>query len=280
MIKQYTLKPTVREVLKANNIRIDTHDQFVPDLDSKVKDKMVITVIRAFPITIVADGQSHGITSIPIKVEQALQEAKVALGAKDLVSAKLDDLTYEGQVIKVTRVEEKIIDITNSIPFSREIINDDKIEVGLTRTISRGSPGRTRETVKVTYHDEVEAKREILSTQVIRQPVNEVIARGTITSVSRGGLRLDIQRAFMAMATAYTYTGRNTATGKRPAVGLVAVDPAVIPMGSRLYIEGYGFATAADRGSSIKGNKVDLFMESKAECRKWGRRTVKVYLLK
>lgn len=241
---------------------------------------MVITVIRAFPVTVVADGQSREVISIPVTVKNALDQAKVTLGEKDLVSADLDELTYRGQVLKVTRVEEKTIDLTNSVPFNREMINDNNLEVGLKRTVSRGSPGRVRQLVKVTYHDGKEVKREIVSSEVIRSPVNEVIARGTITSVSRGGLRLDLHCALVAVSTAYTYTGRNTATGKRPAVGLVAVDPAVIPMGSRLYIEGYGFATAADRGSSIKGNKVDVFMESKAECRNWGRRSVKVYVLK
>jgi 3D (Asp-Asp-Asp) domain-containing protein len=137
-----------------------------------------------------------------------------------------------------------------------------------------------RQLVKVTYHDGKEFKREIVTSELIRQPVVEMIAQGTITSVSRGGLRLDLHRALVAMSTAYTFTGRNTATGRHPTVGLVAVDPTIIPMGSRLYVEGYGFATAADRGSSIKGKKIDVFMESEAQCRKWGMRSVKVYVLK
>lgn len=279
VIEQNTFKKTVGEVLKANKIQINPHDQVTPSLETKVKENTVITVIRAFPITVIADGQNREIISIPIKVKNALQRAKVALGEKDLVSANLDDLTYAGQVIKVTRVAEKTIEITNSMPFKREYISDNNLEAGLTRTVSRGNPGQARQLVKVIYHDGKETKQEILLSEVARQPVNEVIARGTITSVSRGGLRLDFRRAMIAEATAYTYSGRNTATGKSPAVGMVSVDPAVIPMGSRLYVEGYGYATAADRGSSIKGNKIDVFLESKEACRKWGRRSVKVYVL-
>lgn len=280
VIAQNTFKKTVGEVLKANNIQINPHDQVIPGLETKVKENTVITVIRAFPVTVVADGQSREIISIPKKVANVLQQAKVTLGEKDLVSADLNDLTYKGQVIKVTRVAEKTIEITNTIPFGREYTSDNNLEAGLTRTVSRGNLGRARQLVKVTYHDGKEAKREILLSEVVRQPVNEVIARGTITSVSRGGLRLDFQRALIAEATAYTYSGRRTATGKNPAVGMVSVDPAVIPLGSRLYVEGYGYATAADRGSSIKGNKIDVFLESKDACRKWGRRPVKVYVLK
>lgn len=280
VIQQSTFKKTVGEVLEANNIQINSHDQVTPGLETKIKEDTVITVIRTFPITVIADGESREIISRPVKVADVLKQAKVTLGKNDLISANPDDLTYKGQVVKVTRVTEENMELTTSVPFSRKLINDSKLEAGLTRTVSRGSPGKVRQLMKVTCHDGKEVKREILSSELIRQPVNEVVARGTINSVSRGGLRLDFHRALIAEATAYTYTGRNTATGRPPAVGLISVDPAVIPMGSRLYIEGYGFATAADRGSSIKGNKVDVFLESKEACRQWGRRPVKVYVLK
>lgn len=61
--------------------------------------------------------------------------------------------------------------------------------------------------------------------------------------------------------------------------GIVAVDPRVIPMGTRLYIEGYGPGIAADQGNAIKGNRIDLFMHSKSEALAWGLRTVKVTIL-
>ena len=66
-----------------------------------------------------------------------------------------------------------------------------------------------------------------------------------------------------------------------PSVGPVAVDPSVIPLGTRLYIPGYGFGVAQDTGGSfISGNTVDLFMNTEAECRSWGIRSVKIYILK
>ena len=62
-------------------------------------------------------------------------------------------------------------------------------------------------------------------------------------------------------------------------MGIVAVDPRVIPLGTRLYVEGYGFATAADKGGAIKGERIDVFLETKEETRKWGRRQVEVFVL-
>ncbi|MGE5543442.1 MAG: ubiquitin-like domain-containing protein, partial [Bacillota bacterium] len=153
VIEQNTFKRTVGEVLEANHIRINPHDRVTPELDTKLKENTVITVIRAFPVTIIADGESREIISVPVKVENVLQMAKVSLGEKDLISANLDDLTYKGQVIKVTRVTEETVDLTTAVPFSREFINDNNLEVGLTRTVSRGSPGKIRQMVKITYHD-------------------------------------------------------------------------------------------------------------------------------
>lgn len=77
----------------------------------------------------------------------------------------------------------------------------------------------------------------------------------------------------------YPYAGAPSYIGMPLQRGVVAVDPRVIPMGTRLWIEGYGEAIAADQGGAIKGNRIDVFMDSKAEAYEWGMRTVKVTIL-
>ena len=77
-------------------------------------------------------------------------------------------------------------------------------------------------------------------------------------------------------ATAYCYTGNRTYTGTWPSRGTIAVDPAIIPLGTRLYVEGYGEGIAEDTGGALQGHKIDLYMESEDECWAWGRRQVKV----
>lgn len=74
--------------------------------------------------------------------------------------------------------------------------------------------------------------------------------------------------------------GNRTATGTRVGYGKVAVDPRVIPLGTRLYVEGYGFAIAADTGSAIRGRRIDLGFGTNREARKVGRRPVKVLVLR
>lgn len=84
-------------------------------------------------------------------------------------------------------------------------------------------------------------------------------------------------------ATAYTddvasqgkWVGQ-TATGVKPQIGIVAVDPKVIPLGTKLYINGYGKAIAGDTGGAIKGNKIDLFLPNRGDCMRFGRQKVKV----
>ena len=74
-------------------------------------------------------------------------------------------------------------------------------------------------------------------------------------------------------AVAYHLPGR-TASGLQVRRGVVAVDPALISLGTRLFVPGYGNAVAADVGVAIKGHIIDLWMPSQAEARKWGRKTV------
>ena len=86
-------------------------------------------------------------------------------------------------------------------------------------------------------------------------------------------------RTITMEATAYNEPGGLTASGTRARVGAVAVDPNFIPLGTRLYIEGYGYATAEDTGGAVKGNIIDLYMNSNSEAYNWGRRPVQVTIL-
>ncbi|EPY6471255.1 3D domain-containing protein [Clostridium sporogenes] len=90
-------------------------------------------------------------------------------------------------------------------------------------------------------------------------------------------------KVMMMEATAYAGDSL-TASGDKPnrnpnGYSTIAVDPRVIPMYSKVYVEGYGYAIALDTGGAIQGNRIDLFMNSEAECNSWGRRTIKVYII-
>ncbi|MED1927842.1 3D domain-containing protein, partial [Bacillus thuringiensis] len=77
----------------------------------------------------------------------------------------------------------------------------------------------------------------------------------------------------------HVYTKMGDDLTANPNLKVIAVDPSVIPLGSKVYVEGYGIAEARDTGGAIKGNKIDVFIPSKQESSNWGRQTVKIYVL-
>ncbi|HWP98214.1 MAG TPA: 3D domain-containing protein [Syntrophomonadaceae bacterium] len=271
---------TVGEVLKASKIALGEKDKVLPDLNTPIKKNTDITVLRAFKVKIIADGQTKEIFTTPVSVKEAIAMAGFNIGDKDLVKTLPGDTTVPDQDIEIIRVTEKMVEEQQPVPFQVERSYDNNLENGLTRTIRAGQDGVALNTIKVTYQNNKEVNRQVIASKSVKDPVNKVIAMGTITTVSRGGLRLDFHEARIMQTSAYTYTGSNTASGEAPEVGKVAVDPSVIPLGTRLYVEGYGYAVASDTGGAIKGDRLDLFMEDRGQCVAWGRRTAKVYVLK
>lgn len=97
-------------------------------------------------------------------------------------------------------------------------------------------------------------------------------------SVSRGSIKRS--SGIKYEATAYAYTGSPTCTGVMPKAGrTIAVDPRIIPLGSKVYIEGLGTFIAQDTGGAIKGRIIDIYMNTEAECNAWGRRSVIVHII-
>jgi uncharacterized protein YabE (DUF348 family) len=270
---------TVADVLEKNQISLREKDVVEPALTSVLEKETSIKVTRAFKVKVIADGQTREIISTPVTVKEAIELAGIKIGKEDVVKTVLTDKTKPNQEIEVIRVTTEEIKVEEPVEFRLERTIDNTLEKGLTRTIQAGKNGLALNTVKIVYHNGQEVKREVVDSKIVTEPVNRVVAMGSITNVSRSGTTMNFREARYMSASAYTYTGNRTATGKQPAVGLIAVDPSVIPLGTRLYVEGYGYAQAADTGGSIKGDRIDLFMEDRSQCLSWGRRTVKVYIL-
>lgn len=279
-ITKNTYKSTVGEALREAGIAVEPGDLVKPDLDTKLSKNQTIQVFKVFPVAVLADGKEIALSTTSATVGEVLAQAGVTLDQQDRVTPEKDAVLIEATNIEVVRVVQKTIHQDESIPAGVEKINDATLESGITRTISKGSPGVERKTILVSYENDQEVSRETVKSEVIKSPVNKVVATGVLTSVSRGGNRIEFKQAMEMRATAYSYAaGSITSTGQKVRVGGIAVDPRVIPYGTRVYIEGYGYATAIDCGGAIKGNRVDVFFETQKECRQWGVRYVKLYIL-
>jgi 3D (Asp-Asp-Asp) domain-containing protein len=149
---------------------------------------------------------------------------------------------------------------------------------GSTKVVTKGSDGTANITYKISYRYGKEIKRTVLKTDYVTKPKTEVVRVGTKKTASAGGSTFTYSSKYSMVATAYC-DGGNTASGPACGDGIIAVDPSVIPLGSKVYVVGYGYAIAADTGGFIKGNRIDLWMSNNSLCEQWGRRTVTMYVL-
>lgn len=271
---------TIEQFLSEEQIALASEDEVYPPLTTPLSNGLHIEVRRAVAVRVLVDGKEQEVRLVPGTVGQALKKAGISLGPLDRVEPPdLERFIQPGELIRVIRVEAKTETVEEEVDYRIIRRQDPELEVGTSRIIQYGRKGLKRTEYEVTYEDGREVKREVIKEEIVREPVPEVVVVGALREVSRGGHTLRFKQALWVTATAYTHTGNRTATGTVPRLGTVAVDPAVIPLGSRLYIEGYGFGRAEDVGSSIKGNRIDVFLETLEATRRWGIRRVKVYVL-
>lgn len=279
-ISSKTFKFTVAEVLEEKGIKVFSQDRVDPGLTARLAQKQVVKIIRAEDILVEADGKKIKVRSVPETVQNVLKQANVTLGEKDLVEPELITKVGKGDIIKVSRIKEEFVTKKHIVSFRTEQKEDRTLERGTQKVIREGIEGQREEVVKIVYKDNKRIRREIVSSRIIEEPVNKIVALGVLQLASRGGRKFEFERIMDVRATAYTSTGNRTCTGRVPQVGTIAVDPNVIPLGSRLYVDGYGFGRAEDTGGLIKGNTIDVFLSSEREARRWGVRSTKVYILK
>ena len=278
---------TVRDAIAEAGVILGPEDWTSPDPDSPVKNGMKIEVRTAEPVFVVKGGEVTTLLSVDRSVSAVLTQAGVEPGPDDIVVPGPGlDVPASGivQVVEVTYAE---VTADLQIPFATERRNDGSIEAGLLRVYRYGTTGISRVDYKVRYEDGVEVAREELDREQITEPKAHILLVGTLQEVSRGGENIRFVKAIEMRSTAYCpctiCCGPNakgiTALGLPAKPGVVAVDPRVIPLGTRVYVDGYGYALAADTGSAIKGNRIDICYETHDEALRWGMRNTKVYVL-
>lgn len=180
---------------------------------------------------------------------------------------------------KVIKTEVKTIPSDIKYEFSRTV------GPGRLVKVQDGEPGKVIKSIQISYQNGKPIRSQVIKVDRI-EPKHTIFHMGkSSVATSRGSFSRG--KVITMSASAYDPSagrGRHatgiTASGMRARFGVVAVDPRVIPLGTRLFVEGYGFAIAADTGGAIKGNKIDLCYQTRRECMQFGRRKVKVHILK
>lgn len=294
------------EIINQAGFALSGNDAYsVNNIDNTVK---AIKIFRAFDLTVVDGGENKTIQAVSGTVGEALANAGIELPDNDdTINVSLDAEAEEDMTVKIDRVKYVTDKTTKTINYKTVTKNDSSLASGKTKVSVEGVNGTKEVTTTKKYVNGklVDTKT---SEKVTKKAVDKVVLKGTKSSSSNSsnssntkasvdtgsktltinGKTVSYSKVLTGSGTAYTASaGAKTSTGRTVKEGLVAVNPNVIPYGTRLYItttDGswtYGYAVAADTGGALRNGSalVDLFYSSESKCRQFGRRQVKVYIL-
>lgn len=297
-----TMKATVEGVLEQTGIIVSNEDYISMPFDAKLAKihKNEIEIKRAVPVSIKVDGKEIDVKTYKDTVKEVLYDNAISVDENDkFIGSQLGDKIVSDMNISIVRVDEKTITETSPIPFKTITKENNRLDMGVKNTVTEGKEGVREKVYKVVYEDGKQIAKELIEDVIAANPLNKIVEIGTLLNykTSRGDT-LRYTKVMSMKATSYTSsfedTGKNpgdpwfgvTATGVKAKRGIIAVDPKVIPLGTRVYVEvpgktaDYGYAVAADTGGAIKGNKIDVYLDNNKEVYAWGVKNVKVYILK
>jgi 3D (Asp-Asp-Asp) domain-containing protein len=254
---------------------------------------------------------------VPLKgasVGEVLLSMGIKLSPLDRVSPVPKSNAYSGMTVRVTRVSAPIRKRRVAIPTETRYQPTTAIRSGAQKLVQAGKPGAVEITERVWTLNGKVSQREFVSRRVVAQAQPRIVALGTRSAympgqipyhkryarsfslsarggsprsrfLSPSGTSFRAVKSMTLVATGYSPDPREnggyttTATGLPIGYGAAAVDPRVIPLGTKLYVEGYGYAFACDTGGAIKGHRIDLAYNSYYEANTKGRKKVKVWIL-
>jgi uncharacterized protein YabE (DUF348 family) len=286
--KVWTTVKTVGDLFKDTKVEITEHDKVNPSLDTKLKEDMKVEVEKAFQLTLNDGGTESQVWSTSTTVADFLKGQNVTLNELDRVEPGMEAQITANSVVNVVRVEKVTDVVEESVAFAVVKKKDNSIDKGKQKVVNPGQEGKLAKHYEVVLENGKEVSRDLIKTETLQDSKDKVVAVGTreiVQQVSRG--TGNVAKEFYVSSTAYTAycsgCSGTTATGinlrANPNVKVIAVDPSVIPLGTKVYVEGYGYAVAGDKGTDIKGYKIDVFFSEKSQAFRWGQRKVKIQIL-
>lgn len=280
---------------------------------SRAKAPTALPKIRVSAMVGGRERQAQIAVTPKMTVGQALAAMGVSLAILDRVTPDASALVRDGLAMRVTRIGSDLRTSRRAIPAEVRYQPTTKLRAGTKSTLQQAKAGTLETTERVWTRDGKVTKREFVSQRIAAQPRHKIVALGVNSHLLpsnvrphrryaralsyRGGSPRDrllapadprtfaAVKSFTVLATGYSAgpaggaIGNWTATGVRCTYGAVAVDPRLIPLGSKLYVEGYGYGFACDVGGAIKGKHIDLAFDSPAAAFRHGKKRVKVWIL-
>lgn len=292
-----TTEETLGDLLDQQGITLSKHDHLSHDQEQKLFNTLHVVIHKAFEVTIDDGGEKMKVWTTRSSVKDLLKKYDVSLpNKKDKIKPKLSTELTDEDTITITRVKNKTTEVEEAVAFKTETKKDRSLAKGKRKIVTEGKEGKKVKKYKIIYENGKEVDRKLIDEKVIEEPVNKVVAIGTkeeqpnLVTVSNSNNKSQGQpngKVLRMRATAYTAdcsgcsgitsTGMNLKANKNAKV--IAVDPKIIPLGSKVWVEGYGYAVAADTGGSIRGHRIDVHVPTKADAHRFGIKTVKVVIV-
>ncbi len=285
----------VAGALRDAGVEVGTRDIVTPAPDTELGDGDTIVVRHAIPLTLEASGESIELAVVGKTVADALVAAGMDPSDNAGVSPSLDAPLEAGMTIMAPRTVVRVLEERIVVRRSTVKKRDPGLSRGRREVVVEGRNGKALRVYRTLVTDGVEGQRILVSERVVARPVDRVIAVGSASGPKAARVRAD--RAFSSRSSGRAAKGRHmavsatayspgsdgvdwrTATGARAGLGVIAVDPRVIPLGTRIFVPGYGYGVAADTGGAIKGARIDVCFENRSDALRWGRRNVSIVLL-
>ena len=284
----------VAGLLSQASISVGAGDVVTPIGDAAVSDGMTVVVRHAVPVTLRLGGDSVSLDVVGNTVADALVAAGLDPSSNPAVTPSLAAPLVEGMTISAPEIFVRVTQTQIAVPFKTETRVDLTMARGDRKLLVAGRSGTTLRLFRTLVTNGIEgqpvqtAQKELVApgTEVVivggRVPAQIAAERGAsavrfIASAPRAGRRLLVEASGYAPGAGGA--DHRTATGAAAVRGVIAVDPNVIPLGTRVFVPGYGYAVAADTGGAINGSRIDLCFGSNAEARVWGRRMVTIIVL-
>ena len=298
-----TRRKTVGELLDEYGIEVHDYDNLNYMLSDNLDDVDSLTLRRGIGFSIKTANDVIEACTTKATVEEALNEAGIHTEPSDEIVPARDSLISDGMTVSIAKIEVREEVVSERIPYDTIKRETDDMFVGNKKVRQEGSNGSKDVTYRITIKDGEEIAREPISEVITKDAVDEIILVGTknnvvnVKAASNGALssrgEMHYKKKLNVTATAYdtspSSNGGSTksATGTKLKYGVIAVDPSVIPLGSRVYVESsdggkswvYGYAVASDKGGAIKGNRIDLCFESSSAASNFGKRSATIYIL-
>lgn len=286
-----TTAQTVGEALRQAEIIIYLGDLVQPSLGTLVSPGLRVQIQRSKPIAVRVDDRLLKTRSRAQTVGDALVEVGVGISGLDRVTPALDTLLKDDLEIAITRVHETIEVKEKIAPFETVFQPDPNLPIDTQQQMTPGAEGITRERYRVRFENGQEVARTLEDTWVAQEPAQRIIAFGQLiqpqTITTPEGEQITYWRKVRMLASSYSagtagvspdkaWYGR-TYTGDPMRKGVVAVDPKIIPLRSRVFVTGYGYGDALDIGTAIRSRRIDLGYDND-NLQLWNR-WVDVYLL-